>query len=74
MRKILKQLLIIQEVPNRGSREPLLGKGYTYARRLNPYHPLSYVVVIVALIAALVCFGIIGMWREIDKQNPFKWS
>lgn len=72
MRKILKQLLIIQEVPNKG-REPKLGRGFMYAKRLNPFHPLSYVVVILALIAALICFGIIGMWKEIDNENPFKW-
>lgn len=73
MRKILKQLLIIQEVSNKG-REPKLGRGFTTALRLNPYHPLSYVVLIIALVAALVCFGVVGMWKEVDNRNPFKWS
>lgn len=73
MRKILKQLLIIQEVSNKVM-EPKLGRGFTTAHRLNPYHPLSYVVVVIALLAALVCFGIIGMWKEIDSKNPFYWN
>jgi hypothetical protein len=73
MRKILKQLLIIQEVSNKG-KDPKLGRGYLNAHRLNPYHPLSYVVLIISLLAALVCFGIIGMWKEIDNRNPFYWN
>jgi len=73
MRKLLKWLLVIQEVSNKG-REPKLGRGFFEARRLNPYNPLSYVVVVITFVAALVCFGVVGMWKEVDTKNPFKWD
>jgi hypothetical protein len=42
--------------------------------RINPFNPLTYVVIILGLLMGLIMFGIIGMWREIDTKNPFKWS
>lgn len=70
--KTLKFLLILQEVSNK-NRNPKLGKGFFTARRLNPYNPLSYIFVILLFAIALVLFGIVGMWSQIDNRNPFKW-
>jgi len=44
-------------------------------RRINPWHPLSYVTIVVAFIIAIVLFGVIGFKNKnkVDTQNPFKW-
>lgn len=73
MRKILKRLLIIQEVSNQ-NREPKLGRGFHEARRLNPFNPLSYITVVVAIIVGILIFGFVGVWKEMDLKNPFKWD
>jgi predicted PurR-regulated permease PerM len=73
MRKLLKWLFIVQEVSNEG-REPKLGRGFFNARRLNPYNPLSYVIVVICLIAGILMFGFVGFWKETDLRNPFKWD
>jgi len=73
MRKLLKRLLIIQEVSNKG-RNPQLGRGFFTARRLNPFNPLSYVTVIIAAIIGIVMFGFVGIWKEVESKNPFKWD
>lgn len=48
--------------------------GFRNWRRINPYHPISYLVIVCALISALLLFGFVGMWKEIDLRNPFKWQ
>jgi hypothetical protein len=55
-----------------GKERKVLGKRKW--RRMNPYHPLSYVVIVIALIIALLLFGFVGMWREIDFRNPFNYQ
>ena len=73
MKKILKTLLIIQEVSNKG-RNPKLGRGFFTARRFNPYNPLSYVALVIIIVIGIAMFGIVGFWKEVDLQNPFKWN
>mgnify|MGYP001797426211 CR=1 FL=1 len=73
MRKLLKALLIIQEVSNE-KRKSKLGRGFSTARRLNPYNPLSYLVIPVLLIVGIFMFGFVGVWKEVDLKNPFKWD
>ena len=73
MNKILKRLLILQEVSNH-NRKPKLGRGFMNARRLNPYNPLSYITVVVSVIAGILMFGFVGITRELDLRNPFKWD
>lgn len=72
MRKILKFLYVIQEVSNK-NRNPKLGLGFSTARRLNPFNPLSYLAVIIVVIVGHLMFGFIGFWKETDGFNPFKW-
>ncbi len=55
-----------------GNERKVLGKRRW--RRINPYHPISYLVIFCALIFALLLFGFVGMWEEIDFRNPFKWQ
>lgn len=72
MRKILKGLLIIQEVSNK-NRNPKLGRGFFTARRFNPYNPLSYISLVIIVIVGIAMFGVVGFWKETDGKNPFKW-
>ena len=68
---------IIQTVSNEKRQKQGLkkiGRGDFEAYRLNPFNPLSYLTVIITLIYGVVCFGIIGFWKEIDSRNPFKWN
>jgi len=73
MKNILKFLFILQEVSNK-KRTPHLGKGYSTARRFNPYNPLSYITIVLIIIVGIVMFGVVGFWKEIDYTNPFKWN
>jgi hypothetical protein len=73
MRKFLKFIYVIQEVSNK-NRNPKLGRGYFTARRLNPYNPLSYIALVIFLIVGLLMFGFVGLWKETDHTNPFKWN
>lgn len=73
MKKLLKFLFIIQEVSNEG-RDPQLGRGFFEARRLNPYNPLSYITVVLVLIVGILMFGFVGIWKETNLRNPFKWD
>jgi hypothetical protein len=76
-RKILKYLLIVQEVDN-GRRKKqglkILGRGYSKAYRFNPYNPLSYIVLIIILIVGILMFGLYGFWKETTTLNPFRWD
>lgn len=72
MRKLLKTLYVLQEVQNRGPKK--LGRGYYTAIRLNPYNPLSYATVVIGLIIGILMFGFVGVWKETDMRNPFKWD
>lgn len=73
MRKLLKWLWVLQEVSNK-NRKPTLGKGYSKAHRLNPFNPLTYFVLVIILVVGIILFGVVGFWREVDLQNPFKWN
>lgn len=72
MREFLKKVGVIQEKFNK-NRIPSFGRGYSTANRVNPYNPLSYLVIAIGFLIALIMFGVVGIWKEIDTQNPFKW-
>jgi hypothetical protein len=50
-------------------------RGYS-EKRLNPYNPLTYVAIVIALLIAFILFGAIGMWKETDifERNPFIYN
>ena len=73
MIKFLKYIFIIQEVSNK-NRSPKLGKGFSTARRFNPYNPLSYIALVAIIIIGVVMFGFVGFWKETDGKNPFIWN
>ncbi len=73
MRKVLKFLKVVQTVSNEGRAEKL-GRGFSKAHRLNPYNPLSYIVIPLAFVLGILLFGFVGIWKEIDSKNPFKWD
>lgn len=75
MKKLLKALKIVQIVSNEERNKnglKRLGKGYFKAYRLNPYNPLCYVIVIVAIPIFILMFGFIGFFQKLE--NPFMWN
>lgn len=75
--KILKYLLIIQEVDNEERNNQglkRLGRGFFKAYRFNPYNPLSYIALIIILIVGILMFGFVGFWKETTTLNPFRWD
>lgn len=77
MRELLKFLKVIQTISNddrHKNGQKRLGRGYSQAHRLNAYHPLSYVTIILVLIVGILMFGFYGFWKETDTKNPFKWD
>ena len=76
-RKILKLLLIVQEVSNEERHKQglkRLGRGYFKAYRFNPYNPLSYIALVIILVIGILMFGFVGFWKETTTLNPFKWD
>jgi hypothetical protein len=70
MKRLLIALKIIQE---KKIKDPF---GFTYKQsRLNPYNPLTYVVIICSLIIGLLMFGFVGFWNEVNWSEllKFKW-
>jgi hypothetical protein len=43
-------------------------------RRINPYNPLSYLTIASVIIVSFLFFGFVGMWKQLDLRNPFKWQ
>ena len=77
MRKALKFLKIIQTVSNEERHKnglKRLGRGFFEAHRLNPYNPLSYIVIVLIPIVGILMFGFVGFWKEVYIKNPFKWD
>ena len=71
VRKIFKALFIVQyrkeEVNNKVIK-------FRESRRLNPFNPLTYLVIVGAIISGLIMFGLVGFWEQVDLRNPFKWK
>ncbi len=43
-------------------------------KRLNPYNPLSYIVLLITFVVGIIMFGFVGLWRKINiKEFMFKW-
>lgn len=69
IRKILMFLSVIQF-----KKELLNHKMYMVEEwRLNPYNPLTYITLTITFFVGIILFGVIGFWKEVDLNNPFKW-
>lgn len=69
MKKILKTLFIYQE------KELLTRKAIRYTKkRLNPYNPLTYLLIAIVFLIGILKFGFVGIWKELDTRNPFKYQ
>jgi len=43
-------------------------------KRFNPFHPLTYMVILLSLIVGLLMFGFVGLWKEVNwDELKFKW-
>lgn len=73
IKRFLTFIFVLQEVSNK-DRNPKLGRGFTKARRINPYNPISYLILLAFLIIGILMFGFVGLWKEIDYTNPLKWQ
>lgn len=68
MRKLLKTLWVIREKEI----EDTNGRMYS-VKRMNPFNPLTYVTIVIAVILGLLMFGVVGIWDQVDTGNPFRW-
>jgi membrane protein insertase Oxa1/YidC/SpoIIIJ len=74
MKELLKKLKVVQEVSNEQRHKAglkRLGKGYFKAYRLNPFNPLSYMLVVITIPVIITMYGFIGAYEK--AMNPFKW-
>lgn len=63
-RPFLRKIRVIEENPN----------GY---KRINPFNPLSYIVILLTIVFGVLLFGPLGFyneWKETNMYNPFKWQ
>jgi len=75
MKELLIKLKIVQVVSNEQRHKDglkRLGKGYFKAYRLNPFNPLSYILVVVTIPVILLMYGFIGSFEK--AINPFRWD
>ena len=69
MKNIFKKIGIIQEK----NVKSILGTS-TKQLRLNPLNPLTYLLIIIVFLYGLLKFGFVGIWKEMDFRNPFKYQ
>ena len=60
MKDILKAFWILQEKSNT-NRKNKLGRGFSTAKRINPYNPLSYMAILIIAFVGIVMFGFVGI-------------
>jgi hypothetical protein len=46
----------------------------TEIRRANPYNPLTYIALSAIFIVGVIMFGFVGVWKEVELKNIFKWN
>lgn len=75
MKELLIKLKIVQVVSNEQRHKDglkRLGKGYFKAYRLNPFNPLSYILVVATIPIILLMHGFVGSFEK--AINPFRWD
>ena len=74
MKEVFIKLKIVQVVSNEQRHKDglkRLCKGYFKAYRLNPFNPLSYILVVVTIPVILLMYGFVGSFEK--AINPFRW-
>jgi hypothetical protein len=67
MREVLERLYVIQKKTH-------VNEYGTYTlRRLNPYHPLTYIVIPMYYALAIAMYGFVGYKQEMDSDF-FRWQ
>lgn len=61
MRKFLTKIYVLQKRKDK-------------KKRINPYNPISYLVIVLATIIGILMFGFVGVFDQVDEKNPFKWQ
>ena len=74
MLKFLRVLEVVSNEERVKNGLKRLGKGYSEAYRLNPYNPLTYLLVIILMIVWIPMFGIVGLWIQLHEENLFEWN
>lgn len=69
MHKFLTNICVITE-RNRLDASGQIASTY----RLNPYNPLSYITISITAVVGAIMFGLVGLWRELPRKNPFTWQ
>jgi membrane protein insertase Oxa1/YidC/SpoIIIJ len=75
MKELLIKLKIVQVVSNEQRHKDglkRLGKGYFKADRLNPFNPLSYILIVVTIPVILIMYGFVSSFEK--AINPFMWD
>jgi len=75
MKELFIKLKIVQVVSNEQRHKDglkRLGKGYFKAHRLNPFNPLSYILVVLTIPVILLMYGFVGSFER--AINPFRWD
>ncbi len=67
MRKLLERLYVMQK------KTSVDKSGTRTLKRLNPYHPLTYIVIPLYYALAIAMYGFVGYKQEMDS-NFFKWQ
>lgn len=68
VRKFLKFIWVLQIKEVKGKHKVISKKS-----RLNPFNPLTYVTMAVIVVVAIIFFGIVGAWAQLDLKEPFTW-
>ena len=77
MKKLLIKLYIVQVVSNEERHKnglKKLGRGCFKAYRLNPFNPLSYILLTLVIPILILLYVFIGIRQEVELKNPFKWD
>ena len=67
MRKLLERLYVMQKKTYTDK------YGTRTLKRLNPYHPLTYIVIPLYYALAIAMYGFVGYKENMDS-NFFKWQ
>ena len=78
MKKIFKFLFILQERKVNITLTKKIDRTETHyyktQKRLNPFNPLTYIVITIGFIVSVILFGIIGWKEEFNLHKELKWK